>query len=430
MLITIISSLVLFFGFAEAFAQTVQKIEPRPITDFACTKEFSNKLIKDLHEYLVKPNAANTRSMSIRICSASHEGENPCPFNINQDRVAEFETAGNKNPLIVPVLACAVKVADGAIAEELNELQAKLLDKHMHKFFVAWQTIPKEIKSKAQTFDDFALIAPDSLDDYRKKIKIYESRIKLFENVPVKLRPEVANALNEMKEIVANARDELPESPTGEVLFKASKFRAVFTDKIIRLSSGDPKKVAILANQVLQNEGLSYKVYLKGTSNHWSLCSTSSDKNDCHMADVGFKASTDSCGKFTILGALAQLHGLWILSTSSSQFRVNANSYVSPTAVKLQKSENVIRSWNMPELFYPAYITPDLKTMYFKTIIKSDVGGRLAELHLQVRDYAAVQFVDPSESLNSLIPLTVKTVQSIKSPEGVSYNLHLPKSCK
>jgi hypothetical protein len=406
-----------------------QKKEP---VNLGCIKPVSAALLSDLNEYLKVPTADKTSDLALRLCNAAPEGKKPCPVVISEDRVADFVGAAEKNPGIVPVLACSAAMAGGAIAEELNELQAKLLDRHQEKFLRAWLTIPRQVKSVIPKFEDFALLVPDAADAYEKKIKAYEARIRLLKNAPASISNEVAPALKAMEETVSEFRKESQSAAVSDnvMYFGGSRFFKIMSDKVIRMKTRDPRRTAVLANETLRSEGLNYKVRLKNSSKKWNVCSTAATSYDgCKTIEVDFNKGEDSCGAYALLGVHQQASGIWTLTASGSQFRVNAADLVTSDVVSLTKNENVTRSWHLPLGFTPVFLSPDLRTLYLKTDIKSTMGRSMLALYLRVAPYGAVEFVE-LEDTQKMIALTGEATQNIKGLDGTPLKIQFPKRCE
>ncbi len=400
----------------------------------------SSSLSHHLTEYLKKTNSDSTKELTVDLCHASPNGPAPCPIRMTEDRVVDFQRAASRpgGITIIPVLACAASMAEGDISEELRELLAKMFDQHRGRFFTEWQKIPPEIKPIAPKFDDFVMLAPQSVDDYHKKIKIFESRLKLLEQAPTNLKLDLEDVIATLKEAVGDAHDDmktvLPNE--GEITFKTSQFFENLTDKFVRMkteeSEQNTERQIILANQTLQEEGLTYKVYLKSKKKDWNICSTSSrTSSGCKITNVAFREGMNSCGNYALLGVASQSGAMWTLVTSMarSNFRVNAPELFTPTAVLMQKSEAVVKFWNVPEGFTPVFLSADLSDLFLKTTIKTSGGNKLGELTMLVRGLGATQFINLKDKKN-LISIGSKSIQPVKGLDGSELQIHLSKSCR
>lgn len=376
-----------------------------------------------------KPTPAKTQSLAIKLCEASPEGPHPCPISIGDDKIAAFEKASKTNVGIVPVVACAQRLAFGPEAEELNELQARLMDDFQNKFLSAWSTIPHSVRGIAQKFDDFALVVKDGTEG-DKKTKIFAKRLALLRTAPASMNKEVDTSLSALQDYLKNNMSTVT-SQEGDLVLKTSHFKDALTGDLIRVKIPDPERIVRMANETLKIEGLNYKVRLKGESNEWTLCSMTAAFKDesCHLTAVNFRRGRDSCGSFAVLGSSLQLGPAWVLATSSSHFKVEATDVFSPSAAVLQKSDTVIRSWNVPEDFFPEYLAGDYQTLLLGTVIKSDAGKRLAALHLEVRDNGRAFFIEAPKNVRDLIKISGRSVQNIKGPDGSSYQFRLPRRC-
>ena len=399
---------------------------PKTITPEACNGQFRATLSRNLVDFLKKPTPQEIRNFTIKLCRISPEGPTPCPINIGEERMADFESATEDNASIVPVIACASKVAAGSeTEEELKDLQAKLLDKYGEKFFTAWAQIPKEVKGIVQTFDDFARRLSNA------KIKDYENRISILERAPTKLKKEVSASLVFLREQVSELKKEKPKAESdSDITFKKSNFFQELKAKLIRMVIDDPVRATTLAIQVMQSEGLDYKGYFKTESRSWNVCSTATDSAEgCKVSTISVEESHDSCGKFGYFDLILQSGPTWIVTTASSSFRINAPEYLTPVAVLLERSDAVMRFWILPDGFSPKYLSSDLHSLYASTVLKTDDGTKLAEIFLLIQDRGRARITEPPKDVKTLVTITNQSTQKLKDLDGSQLELSLPKVC-
>ena len=441
-LITIISRATIFFLVPILFTlgnlALALESQPNEVTDHhpgigpqsvsRCNEEFRATLSRQLVDYLKNPNQKDSKKLAVQLCRITPAGPTPCPININEERVADFSRVSQTNPWTVPIVACAAKMAEGEVAQELNELQARALDSYGSGFFVAWQLIPREVKSLAQNFEDFGKISPDPESSVQKKISVFQKRVLILEKAPPNLKKEFAPTLAFLKEQLKEYQAEKLSTTAGEFTLKKSLFFEQTKEKLIRITTKDKERAASLAMQVAKTEGLNYKVYFKDQKRTWNLCSTAANSADsCKVSEVNLFEGKDHCGKFGIIDVFYQVGAAWIVGTETANFRIDAPQYLTPVSILLQKGEDVMRFWNLPQGFIPKFLSRDLRTVLASTQIKTDSGVFLAELYVSIRQMGSAQIVDPPSDLKTYLPVSRNLQQRFKDVDGSNVELVLPK---
>lgn len=399
----------------------------------ACTPDLPGKWAEDLQAFLAKPTAEGAKLWTARLCQTAPDGPHPCPVTVSEDRADELAAAAEKSPLVVPVIACALPSAEApATAQELNVLQSRLLSLYKAKFFAQWGMIPKSLKIVAQKFDDFASLTPEAQDDFPGRVKILKERIEILAAAPPKLRAEIRPVLDTIREEVSAA--EKAGKSDGEINFKTSNFRKQMAEKTKSMVPFDPVRATTFANEILLNEGLNFKVYLKTSNFTWNVCSASTGVGDaCQSTTVGFPRGHDSCGANGLLGLLFQADRpggngrSWFVMSGSSSYRIDIGDLFTPVAVKLAKNGSVMREWDLPNGFVPEAVSADLRSLYSSVTLYNDAGKKLGLLHLIMHDNGRFQFMDISKEKATL--LTRAPVQDIKAFDGSIVEMQLPRVC-
>lgn len=424
--------LIFFLASVAGKAETSKEKWLR-INSESCTTQYTQRLSVELARYLKRPSSVDAQDLALRLCRSAPEGPKPCPIAISEAQVSDFEKISENNLGVIAVIACAAKISSGAITEEFNELQMKLLDKNKKHFFEGWAMIPSQVKPYSQKFDEFAQLSPDVDDSFQKKVRGFQERTRVLESAPARYKNEVASSLTYLNNTITEAREEglLSDQKEADVVLISSNFRQQLLDKMIRITADDNARATTLANQTFLSTGLNYKVYFKSDDRKWNICSTATQSTEgCQMSHVSIPEGFDSCGRYGILKVLLQAGGLWIVSSEKSNFRINAPEYFTPQAVLLMKSDSLVRFWNIPYGFEPKFLSSDLRNLFVSTVLKSNAGRRLAELYLQIRENQKVQFTDIPTNSMKVISLDEKASISVKGPDSNMYQVTLTKNCR
>lgn len=362
-------------------------------------------------------------------------GATPLPQKTVDKKTAnDFEVAAFKSPETISSIAVAYHAGEPG-AFELNELQARLLDYYKGVFFSQWTKIPKAQKTSAQKLRDFILLTPDIEDDVHAKINVYENRLNLLKSapkaMPATLKDEVTPLIEILKdEIATQKKRSAQKTDDGEIGFKKSALRPLLAEKFSKVGSFDGAKATSMANEILLNEGLNFKGYLKGESNNWNICSasTTASQGACHSSTVSYARGSDSCGPYGVIGVLFQAENYWFVMAGSSSYRINTTDILNPVGVVLEKEGLPYRRWSLPDGFSPEGISTDLHIFYASTAIRGNDGKKLADLHLQLRDNGRFQFEEQPKGFTRLTAAG-GGVQEITALDGSKLKLRLPQNC-
>ncbi|MCC6277824.1 MAG: hypothetical protein IT289_07925 [Oligoflexia bacterium] len=423
-------SLILFtliFSFSTSWADGPQELRARVAGTSQkepCTKSKTGKILMTLRQFAQNPDPKASASLANQLCRISPDGHEPCPISLNQDLVIDLKTSGERVPQVIPVMACAAAVAEGAIRQELLEGLAALFDRHQGRFFSTWGTLSPWQKNLAPKWEEFLMTTGDFAADDAKKLLVFDKRAQVLQTAPSWANQETKIAFRNLRETADQIRStQSANALSGDLQLVKSRFFEIVGDKAIRLSQGDSKRLAQVAEGVAAEVGLNYKFYLKSSQRDWVLCSTRPGQQDtCSPRAITFGRAADDCSEFGYGAVLAQSQTSWIFLTNTSPFKVDINDYFIPKGVWLKKSDHVVRKWNTPEGFEARAISEDLSILYMQAPIKSAVGRTLATLTLQISPVGPISFIEKIPD-QKIITLTAPFSQKLKSRDGVNFNL-------
>jgi hypothetical protein len=397
-----------------------------------CTQESNKVLIQNLVNFLGKPTAGAAKGMASDLCKAfsgqttSGPHTASCLVSFSDEVLSKFAAAAQTIPEMIPVIKCAASAADLSSAQDLNELQASLLDQYKDDFFKKWDLVKE---ATAQKPENFALQTPFFSDDLKSSQKIYETRLALIDKAPSKLKSNFKIALALLKEEISILKKRNGEkNDEGEVTFKISRFREHLAKKL--KNAFDLAVATVHANELILDEGLNFRAQLKTDNRNWKVCSASTSaalEGSCHVMAVDFEKVSDPCQTYGVFGLLFQAGGTWVVMSGSSSYRLEISDLLTPVALNLNREKALYHGWNLPEGFTPEFLTGDLHTVYARTTIYSEDGKRLGALHLVLRDNGRFQFTELPKDQAGNIRITGREGQQIKSMDGSFVEIYLPK---